>query len=1019
MSNNNSSNKKFIFQSESVNSNNNNIERSYFNIENILDKSYLKYNNREFNNSSELKDIIQDSEEQESEIFSSSEQSNNDSIYENNNTDSDDNKLEKEDERDNNTDILNSEYQEQIYTKYINKNYLMNKKYKDELKENIKKYDNELEKSVIKNSLIEVKKLIENGITINKSNNNNIIKLCKNNCDKRTCSKECFKNSLYISLRNFNRCIKTIYHNLFKLIVHQSKFRILCKCCIIHNRKDYLDELDKNFVLKKKNINEGINTKLEPIIILELQINYLINKFMSIIGLLPCECEYKNKYYIYYTNNYLNFHDIIKIYTITIPQVIKLLKVYSNIKENNEELNFIKDERCIHEDIRYNNLTYCLKKNNLTNNNKIINELIMNLDLLNEWIIENIKITINLYNQQSLEQFKYYISNNINDKNITNIFNKIYPINNELLDVNYTSNKNNLINNIIENYKNINSVENLIILIIKQIEIKNKNNLSKNLINYVSICFKRSNINIGVQFIKYIKNLKEESNLNLLNYIFDTLIDCDLSIEKKITYLKIINKNKINVIEYDFVNKLIDNNSGDDIILEFNKEENTLFNINDYKNENYIINIIKKCIKNIKINILDYVLFNLEKSIKYYKIDTIIIFLLNIPKKKEEEYLYIDILKIIIKYNNNFNSIITVEMNTIKNMSILQYCIKYEFNLCGKLFIKEGFNLLNSHNYLKTCIDNNNSVLYGYIIEKEPSIINILDNNKNIINYLFDKIKRDNKNLLFRFVVKTINPIINGLLNKNKIINYQDENNELFEFKILNSDLTSNEKILIFNFIKDIINPLEISIYKSNDKNVNTLNYPLILHSLLLNEYEITFMLLNNLLKNGIIKKNIRNSNDTMTIFDYYHINTDININFVPIIFKYIKDNHTKYEIFDEKLLSKINDLHEIDKIPIELILMITKIIIFIIIYETKDIKLKNYKKKNKIIIDNQYSEINKYMEITVDNNDNILETNIETNIEENNIKSINKNIWIMSSNKNKKLEDSDISESDILFGME
>ena len=44
------------------------------------------------------------------------------------------------------------------------------------------------------------------------------------------------------------------------------------------------------------NINENIQTKLDPKILLELQINYLINKFMNIIGLLPCECKFKNKY---------------------------------------------------------------------------------------------------------------------------------------------------------------------------------------------------------------------------------------------------------------------------------------------------------------------------------------------------------------------------------------------------------------------------------------------------------------------------------------------------------------------------------------------------------------------------------------------------------------------------------------------------------------------------------------------------------------------------------------------------
>jgi hypothetical protein len=143
-----------------------------------------------------------------------------------------------------------------------------------------------------------------------------------------------------------------------------------------------------------------------------------------------------------------------------------------------------------------------------------------------------------------------------------------------------------------------------------------------------------NNINFGLEFLKFIKHITFKNDYyNKIEYIFNTLLSNEtISMDIKISYLKIINKNKINVIQYDIVDKLLNINSGDKIILEFNKEENSLFNIDDYKNNVYISDIIKKCIINNKENILDYVLFNLENSIINFKINPIMIYLLNIPK---------------------------------------------------------------------------------------------------------------------------------------------------------------------------------------------------------------------------------------------------------------------------------------------------------------------------------------------------------------------------------------------------
>ena len=316
--------------------------------------------------------------------------------------------------------------------------------------------------------------------------------------------------------------------------------------------------------------------------------------FMYIIGLLPCECKFKNKYFNFYDENYFNFDRVIKIYIKTIPNLMKLFKSYYNIITNDEELTFIKEKRCIHEDIRFNNLTYCKKKKyNNTKENEIV-EIIMNLDLLNEWLLNFSKIVIYLYNQQSLEHFRYYLYNE--EEKICSKFKKIYNIKNEFINLNFSSNNNDIVTSILDYYKKINigDINILTKLLVKQLQFKNKNNFNNLMIENVIKCFKKENYIFGFEILKYLKNLEFDNNKDKLDYIFNIILgESKIKISEKISILKVINKNKINIIQYDFVEKLIDNIDGDKIILKFNKDENNLFKINSYKDEDHIINIIK------------------------------------------------------------------------------------------------------------------------------------------------------------------------------------------------------------------------------------------------------------------------------------------------------------------------------------------------------------------------------------------------------------------------------------------
>ena len=987
---------------------------------------------------------------------------------------------------------INNDYENIIYSKYIKNNLLFISKNsnpidnnRNSLEENSYLSDKQtieckITKHVMNNEYNEIFNLLEGGVKIYKNSTDNInfnnptidninFGCCNKRCNNIDCKNRCYKSSLYYAINNTNRGIKTVYHLLLKLLIINPKLRNLCKCCENLEHKKYLLYLEKNFINKKHNNNQQ---KLDNNIIFELKANYLINKFMSVLGLLPCECKFKNRYYKFYSENYLNFKDTIKIYMRTIPQIIKLLKIIFKLKDNNEELHLIKDSRCIHEDIRFYNLSYCNKKkdnkNNVNKNIKIITETIFYLEILNDWIINSIRISIHLYNQQSLEYFRFILSSN---SKISSKFKKIYSKDNDIIDLNYSSNKKSIISSILEytyfistkkdkisqtlsiqksliNKKTYdNNILELINVIINQLHYRNNNSLSDDkydineiILDYVIECLKNNNILLGLEFLKNINELiyKKEYE-EKLEYIFNFIIENEFIYANiKVSYLKIINKKKINIIQYDFINKLIENELGDKIIIEFDKNENSFFNIIDnYKNKEYISETIKKCIINKKDNILDYILYNLDSYIKNYNINLVDLYIKNIMSK--DEYNYIELLKIILKYvrSHDLNSIsndILSDISGINNNSlgmnkdIIFYCIDNKLTLSAKLFIKNNF-LINieeiNKKLLLHCIEMQNHIIMGYIIEKNPIIIMNKYNNQNILNLLFNLYsngKISNSNVLMRFIIKIVDPIINNKI-KDNIINYQDISNELIGFKILKSNLKCSDKIILFNLLKNVINPILVNNFPSSNQ-----NFPLILYSVLLDEYEMTYIMLNNLFKNNIIYKENKDLEEN-TIFDYSFnpseiSNSLININFIPVIFKFIKDNEEKHKYFKENVL--LLSL-EIDSYMIKYIVICIQCIIYMLSINN-NLYLNKYKEKsdtgmiNINLSDENCEESNKYIELSCDQNIFKKYSNIELTTDDDFDNKINNiQTWTKSGIIKEEIYDSnscssEVEESDIIF---
>lgn len=918
-----------------------------------------------------------------------------------------------------------------IEKKYLNSD-LLKQKYYEEFnsinQENEKEELGSISISVLKNDFSQVINTITIGNTLYVLNSQKLTpKICSKFSLHSSCVKStCFKSGIYYSLWNNSLGIKTIYNLLIQLLINFPKFRNKCKCCYNAKTKLIFDKLEEEYIKKTFNYLDSKD--------LEYKINFLINKFMSVIGLNSCECKYIGKYFDFYNKDYLNFSVLYKTYKKTIFNLIPMILKYFSIEKDFVRSTYlIKKSRCIHEDIRYNNFTYCLKNKYPDVNSEQIDNLVKDIYLVNEWLISSYKITLLLFNQQSLETFNHVLNFSVNGKLINKLFNKIYSKDNNLLNLNYTVNKVNLVNLIFETTKKSEISNEIIVSLINQIIVqlyyKNKKipNVQKKInelmIQYIVECINYNKIELGIEFISNIKNLNIEyvssdytldlttnsiislfptpikktiTFVELVNYIFDKIISGDISPDIKYSYLKIINKNKINIINYDFITKLIEISDGEIISCKFDYNFDYYFIANSPNNKSeYLESTIKKCIQNKKPQILKFILSANDYLKINIKINPYIIYFSILEQMIEfNEKDYLPLLEVIANYNYDINE------KTTEGLNLLYIGIKKSFTYSSLQLIKNlsdtNFHVENNKNLLFCCVDYLNWRIFSLIIKHNPNLVNENYSELNIHTYLFNKIH--NETLLMRFLIV--------LLSEEKY-NSNDSNRQNINigFQILNSKLSKQNKILAFLILTKKSNSINPTIMHNN--------IPLILHCVILEEYEITCLLLNNMLKDNKIKK-IEN---VKTLYlDYEYVDQSINVNFIPIILKYVKEYVGTKIIINEPVL-------EVD-IYMENILVIgLEILVAILYYQIPrdkfnilDLQNNNSNKLDNYLSDKQNTkELNNcYMEISY-NEDSYNMTNNKKNIWLNtNKKPINylenSSSLSSSSESSEKIEETEIS---------
>ena len=504
-----------------------------------------------------------------------------------------------------------------------------------------------------------------------------------------------------------------------------------------------------------------------------------------------------------------------------------LLNEKYNIRYNNIDYKLLPLERCIHEDIRNNNIDYCKHKQyeNNINKNTIINNLIVNLNLVHQYVTNNIEQCKHFYLKQSCD----YLKIAINSENIIDNFKQIFVKQFSVININYNIfDSDNLTLILLNSNIKDDILEQIFVYIFKEFE--KQTNINIYIFDFILLCIEYKKLNLSINACNYIQHINDYNIYNSkINTIIDKILNSNVSNNLKIKFLKILQLKNINnltlynIIDYECSNSLIELFNSNNLIILSN-------NYND---------VVSKSILKNKINVLKYSLDNYKDLIN----NPYISYFNNINNDK---YDY-DKLKLITKYNYDINIKIDINCNKViinGDYNLLYYCIINNYNNSARILINNGIDVNDIYG-LKTllhkCIDENNTYIGNLIIKKNPEIIKIKYKSINTPNYVFNFVENDFIKFMF----------IKYFYDSNNLnLNEFDEDNKPICFDILNMN-NKKLKIILFNLLVKHINSKIIY----ND-------IPLILTSILLNELEITYIMLQTLLKNNNIKINHLNENN-------------------------------------------------------------------------------------------------------------------------------------------------------------
>jgi ankyrin repeat protein len=679
----------------------------------------------------------------------------------------------------------------------------------------------------------------------------------------------CFKTALYYALRNFCRSYKTLYTILKTLIRLDDKYRPLCPCC--HDEEEQTDE---NIICVRE----------------------LIKRFYNF----ECICHQKHDHYRGYKENYLNYQKVssgLKSSIISVKNYFK--EIIEKKKSTRVDIFPIVIEplhTCLHKEIMVHNLMNCDKKKKVKDENKII-MAINNFVAIEAWYQESVKLCDLLFNEQMYELYEYVLYRWDDEEEIINAYNTLTRNENSQIDINYINPKcghtilsktiikedfPNLIKLMVENGANTCIEYNLVLMsLYKQ--------------HYES-----------AHYLIEISRIKDLADTIDYRGAYDLILEDEkLELDKKLELIEKLIKRGL-----DMEQTLYSGNGNHplELVVKSKNSEKMLGGIFNfyrqcYKKNMYIpINILLTAIKLEKVDTLK-ILFahkdDIDKDLILFDDSPLVTYLKCASPNNEKT----EILKTILKYPLNIDV-----LDEHENTPII-FAIKKSLNRTAEILLEHGVNL-----FIRNAMD------------ETPLIMAIKQSNYKIIKKIFDLNDKED------YIVNMCDKIGNSplyytlysddpcntmtilLKSKHINLNWVSKKGKSFLMHVMHSKININAKM---NIAKKYLSHINISdCYDDTQR-------PLIVETVILNEYELTKIIFEHMIKINHIKlvsnfKDNKNLEQLIRLKKKVNIKSKDKVNYYPLIYKYLVDNYDEYvefkninnNIFENK---KVDDVGEVN----------------------------------------------------------------------------------------------------------
>ncbi len=728
----------------------------------------------------------------------------------------------------------------------------------------------DLENAVILNDDVDVLNKLKAGGTIFISTHGICQKICNGYYDRKKqphseCrSQKCYKTAVLYGLRNNYMAYKTIYKDLYDLLIQVPDLRPQCMCC------------------------SQVNVLSPDMEILHTAITAIMAGFRQ----LKCECPQKLIFCNAYKESYLHFKQVYDILNTDIVMVRDKLMLIYNITTGTD-LVLEEFDGCIFDLIIANDLINCGNIPNGPIDQTQVNIIVGKLITVINWYLTNIIIMGYMFNEQAYEIYQYTLNKKKSEYDSTRLLNLLYATSNEFTDINY-----------IQPFQN-NTILSLTVatddfykLATELIQRGSIFNVEQNLV-IVAITNKFYRLaSVLIEFIPINSLYDNIGSKTILEYIISK---SDINIKIKVNMIRRFLLRNTTITDFSIISLAINSRHALQL-LRVLFENATIVNAISYYDTTKAITLKKA-------DVLDLLFFNGADVNGDQNIN--IPLFVYFDTTSADDTISLSILNTILKYNPMLNIL------NQDNLTLLLLASQDGRTQTVKLLINNGADAFITNQL------NGNTCLINAIINSNYSVVELLIGISNMTYNLVNIVNNAGSSAMFvSLLADDPSIIIKSLLKNNALnYNYRDSAGRNVLYYITEThNISASMKLKLFTLLVPYINIVNISSQDTEPIIVRTSEHDLYdITRLLLNQ------LIQNgdVIVQGELNKYINGGTNILNIYPA----DSLTPNFYPLITKYLRIISNNKLVISNILGTITNDTQRV-KLAFILILLIAIMVI-------------------------------------------------------------------------------------------